>query len=190
MLFRSAGMVLGVPCFFSDGFSCYYRALIECYHEIKIFPRTGKRGRPKDPVKEPHPELVYGQIVKEKENGKFMKITYRIRCGAERLNKLGLKIGTSLLERLNLTIRHALSPLTRKTLGFSKKRANLRKQTTLFQAFYNFARPHMSLREKVNDTHDLFVQRWEERTPGMAAGITDHVWTFRELLTAKFCSDP
>jgi len=186
----TVGMVLGVPCFFSDGFSCYYRALIECYHEIKIFPRTGKRGRPKDPVKEPHPELVYGQIVKEKENGKFMKITYRIRCGAERLNKLGLKIGTSLLERLNLTIRHALSPLTRKTLGFSKKRANLRKQTTLFQAFYNFARPHMSLREKVNDTHDLFVQRWEERTPGMAAGITDHVWTFRELLTAKFCSDP
>ena len=42
----TAGMVLGVPCFFSDGFSCYYRALIECYHEIKIFPKTGKRGAP------------------------------------------------------------------------------------------------------------------------------------------------
>ena len=88
----TAGMVLGVPCFFSDGFSCYYRALIECYHEIKIFPKTGKRGRPKDPVKEPHPQLVYGQIVKEKEKGKLIKITYRIRCGAERLKKTGLKI--------------------------------------------------------------------------------------------------
>ena len=48
----------------------------------------------------------------------------------------------------------------------------------------------MSLREKINDTDDLFVQKWVERTPGMAASITDHVWTFRELLTAKFCNDP
>ncbi len=37
----TAGIVLGVPCFFSDGFSCYYSALIECYHRIKVFPRTG-----------------------------------------------------------------------------------------------------------------------------------------------------
>ncbi|MCP4156960.1 MAG: hypothetical protein GY757_55115 [bacterium] len=37
----TAGIVLGVPCFFSDGFSCYYSALIEHYHRIKVFPRTG-----------------------------------------------------------------------------------------------------------------------------------------------------
>jgi hypothetical protein len=51
----TAGIVLGVPCFFSDGFSCYFNALVEYYHEIKIFPKTGQRGRPKKPVKEPHP---------------------------------------------------------------------------------------------------------------------------------------
>jgi IS1 family transposase/transposase-like protein len=185
----TASIVLGVPCFFSDGFSCYYNALIECYHKIKIFPRTGKKGRPKDPVKEPHPDLVYGQIVKENEGGRIVRITYRIKCGAERFKQLGLKISTTLLERLNLTIRHALSPLVRKTLGFSKKRENLRRQTTFFQAFYNFARPHMSLREKIFETDKLFVQKWTPKTPGMAAGITDHVWTFRELLTAKFYSD-
>jgi IS1 family transposase/transposase-like protein len=131
----TASVVLGVPCFFSDGFSCYYNALIECYHKIKIFPRTGKKGRPKDPVKEPHPDLVYGQIVKEREGGRIAKITYRIKCGAERFKQLGLKISTTLLERLNLTIRHALSPLTRKTLDFSKKREKSQKANDFFSSF-------------------------------------------------------
>ena len=61
----TAAVVLGVPCFFSDGFSCYLSALIEVYHTLKTFPRTGKPGRPKQPVKEPPPDLVYGQVVKE-----------------------------------------------------------------------------------------------------------------------------
>ena len=61
----TATVVLGVPGFFSDGFSCYLSALIEVYHTLKTFPRTGKPGRPKQPVKAPHPDLVYGQVVKE-----------------------------------------------------------------------------------------------------------------------------
>ena len=70
---------------------------------------------------------------------KLVSLTYRVRCGSERLAELGLKIGTSFLERLNLTIRQSLSPLKRKTLGYSKERENLKKQTVFFQAFYNFA---------------------------------------------------
>ncbi|WDN90559.1 hypothetical protein BuS5_03530 [Desulfosarcina sp. BuS5] len=189
LIAMTAGIVLGVLCFFSDGFSCYFNALLEYYHEIKIFPKTGQRGHPKEPVKEPHSELVYGQMVKEKKNGKLLKITYRIRCGAERLAKLGFKIGTSFLERLNLTIRQSLSPLKRKTLGYSKNRENLKKQTVFFQAFYNFARSHMSLRERICDSEERFQKKWNQKTPGMAAGITDHVWTFRELLTVKIATD-
>jgi len=102
---------------------------------IKIFPRTGKKGRPKDPVKEPHPDLVYGQIVKENEGGRIVKITYRIKCGAERLKHLGLKISTTLLERLNLTIRQTLSPLVRKTLGFCKKKRKSQKTNDIFSSF-------------------------------------------------------
>jgi hypothetical protein len=60
----------------------------------------------------------------------------------------------------------------------------------LFQAFYNFARAHMSLRVPLPDQEPyapgLIQSKWCHRTPGMAAGLTDHVWTFRELLTAKF----
>ena len=186
----TARIVLGIPCFFSDGFSCYMRALIESYHKIKVFSKTGKPGRPKDPIKEPHPDLVYGQVIKERQGSRITGVTYRIKCGAKRLAQLGLKISTTLLERLNLTLRQSLAPLARKTLGFSKERKNLRKQIVFFQAFYNFARPHMSLREKVSETTKPFEQRWASKTPGMAAGLTDHVWTFRELLTAKLAQAP
>ncbi len=186
----TARIVLGVPVFFSDGFSCYFQALIEYYHQIKTFARTGKKGRPKNPVKEPHPELVYGQVVKERKGGRIVRITYRIKCGAERLAQLGLKVSTTLLERLNLTFRQSLAPLARKTLGFSKDRENLRKQVTFFQVFYNFARPHMSLREKISENDTPFAQKWKQKTPAMAASLTDHVWTFRELLTVKLAQVP
>lgn len=185
LIAMTAKVVFGIPCFFSDGFSCYFTALVHFYHQIKDFPKTGKPGRPKEPVKEPHPDLVYGQIIKEKKGGRLVNIIYTIRCGIQRFTQLGLTISTTLLERLNLTIRQTLSPLARKTLAFCKKRENLKKQMIFFQAYYNFARPHMGLREKLVDTDVLFHQKWRPRTPGMAAGITDHVWTFRELLTMK-----
>lgn len=183
-------IIVGVPCFFSDGYSCYRQALIHCYHKIKTFPRTGKKGCPKNPIKEPHPDLVYGQVVKERKQGRIVNITYRVKCGAERLAQLGKKISTTLIERLNLTFRQSLAPLARKTLSFSKERENLKKQTVFFQAFYNFARPHMSLREKISKTTEPFEQRWKQKTPGMAAGLTDHIWTFRELLTIKLAYAP
>ena len=74
--------------------------------------------------------------------------------------------------------------------NYSKKRDNLKKLTVFFQAYYNFARPHMSLREKFDETDNLYVQKWTPRTPGMAAGLTDHVCSFRELLTVKFDHAP
>jgi len=186
----TAAVVLGVPCFFSDGFSCYLAALIEVYHTLKTLPRTGKPGRPKQPLKEPHPELVYGQIIKKTQKGRLQELVYRVRCGAKRLEDLGLSISTSVLERLTLTLRHALAPLVRKSASCCKDRTQMRRRVVLFQAFYNFARPHMSVRLSLPDQDQpvlgLIQPKWLPRTPGMAAGLTDHVWTFRELLTAKF----
>lgn len=186
----TAAVVLGVPCFFSDGFSCYLTALIEVYHTLKTFPRTGKPGRPKQPVKEPHPDLVYGQVIKKTQQGRLHELVYRVRCGARRLETLGVSISTSLLERLNLTLRHALAPLVRKSWSFCKDRTQMRRRVILFQAFYNFARPHMSVRLPLppqdQQRSGLIQLKWLPRTPGMAAGLTDHVWPFRELLTAKF----
>ena len=61
-------------------------------------------------------------------------------------------------------------------------------QADLFQVFYNFARPHLSLRipPDVPIKFDGCVEKkYSLRTPGMAAGITDHIWTFKELLTFR-----
>jgi IS1 family transposase/transposase-like protein len=186
----TAAVVMGVPCFFSDGFSCYLAALIEVSHRLKTFAPTGKRGRPRNPGKEPHPALVYGQVVQKKRQGRLQELVYRVRCGGERFAELGLSLSTSLIERLNLTLRHALAPLVRKSQSFCKDRTPMRRRVIFFQAFYNFARPHMSLRlplaEQQPPVSGLIQPKWYQRTPGMAAGLTDHVWTFRELLTAKF----
>jgi IS1 family transposase len=186
----TALVVLGIPAFLSDGFSSYQSALVEVYHQIKTFARTGKPGRPKNPIKEPHPDLVYAQLVKQKEQGRLKTLVQRVCLGANRLTDLGIKISTSLVERFNLTLRHALAPLARKSLGFCKDRTQLRRRVTFYHAYYNFARPHQSLRLPLydGDTPEVarFQPKWQHRTPGMAAGLTDHVWSFRELLTAKF----
>lgn len=182
--------VAGIPVFFSDGFTCYLAALIAAFHVVTTFARTGKRGRPRKPLCAPHPDLVYGQLVKQKKQGKLLALSTRVVLGAERLTHLGLTISTALVERVNLTLRQALAPLARKTSSFCKDRERLRQRVVFFQAFYNFARPHQSLRlplpEPSSRASGLIQPKWQRRTPGMAAGLTDHVWTFRELLTVKF----
>jgi IS1 family transposase/transposase-like protein len=182
--------VAGIPAFFSDGFTWYLAALIAAFHVVTTFARTGKRGRPRKPVCEPHPDLVYGQLVKQKKQGKLLTLSTRGVLGAERLAQRGFTISTALVERVHLTLRQALAPLARKTSSFCKDRERLRQRVVFFQAFYNVARPHMSLRQPLprhaRTRHGAMCPRWRERTPAMAAGVTDHVWNFRELLTAKF----
>ena len=182
--------VAGIPAFFSDGFTCYLAALIAAFHVVTTFARTGKRGRPRKPRCEPHPALVYGQLVKQKHQGKLLTLSTRVVVGTERLAHLGLRISTALVERVNLTLRQSLAPLVRKTSGFCKDRERLQQRVVFFQAFYNMARPHMSLQQPLaqqeQTRHGAIRPRWRQQTPAMAAGMTDHVWTFRELLTVKF----
>jgi len=184
------GRVAGIPAFFSDGFTSYLAALIAAFHVVTTFVRTGTRGRPRKPLWEPHPELVYGQLIKQKKQGKLLTLSTHVVLGAERLTQRGLTISTALVERVNLTLRQALAPLARKTYSFCKDRERMRQRVVFFQAFYNVARPHMSLQQQLlwqeRTRHGAIRPRWRKRTPAMAAGLTDHVWTFRELLTAKF----
>ena len=182
--------VAGIPAFFRDGFPCSLAALLAAFHVVTTFARTGRRGRPRLPLCEPHPDLVYGQLVKQQKQGKLLTLSPRVVLGAERLTSLGLTLSTALVERVNVTLRQALAPLVRKTPSFCKDRERLRQRVVFFQAFYNVARPHMSLRQPLplheRTPHGAIRPRWRERTPALAAGVTDHVWTFRELLTTKF----
>ena len=182
--------VAGIPAFFSDGFTGYLAALSAAVHVVTTFARTGKRGRPRKPRYEPPPELVYGQVVKQKKQGQLLTLSTRVVLGAERLAHLGCTISTAWVERVNLTLRQALAPLARKTARFCKDRERMRQRVVFCHAFYNVARPPRSLRQPLplheRTRHGAIRPRWRERTPALAAGLTDHVWTFRELLTAKF----
>jgi IS1 family transposase len=73
-------------------------------------------------------------------------------------------------ERTNLSLRTFSRRFVRRTINFSKKTDNHRHAVALFAAHFNFCRVHKSLGGK---------------TPAMAAGLTDHVWTVAELLSAK-----
>lgn len=75
-------------------------------------------------------------------------------------------ISTSYIERQNLTMRQAIKRFARLTLGFSKKLENLKAAVALHFAYYNFCRVHSALRV----------------SPAMQAGLTDRIWSLRELL--------
>ena len=139
--------VAGIPAFFSDGFTCSLAALIAAFHVVTTFARTGKRGRPRKPRWEPHPDLVYGQLVKQKQQGKWLTLSTRVVLGAERLTSLGDTISTALVERVNLPLRQALAPLARKPSSVCQDRERMRQRVLFFHAFYNVARPHRSLRQ-------------------------------------------
>jgi IS1 family transposase len=84
-------------------------------------------------------------------------------------------ISTSYVERQNLTMRMGMRRFTRLTNAFSKKVENLAHAVSLHYMYYNFARVHQSL-TIVNDDGTR-----PKRTPAMAAGVSDHVWTLREI---------
>ena len=85
------------------------------------------------------------------------------------------KISTSYVERQNLTMRMGMRRFTRLTNGFSKKVENLAHAVSLHYMFYNFARVHQSLTITDEDGRTI------KRTPAMAVGVADHVWTLREI---------
>ena len=84
-------------------------------------------------------------------------------------------ISTSYVERQNLTMRMGMRRFTRLTNGFSKKVENLAHAVSLHYMYYNFARVHQSLTVENEDGTRT------KRTPAMAAGVADHVWTLREI---------
>jgi hypothetical protein len=182
--------VAGLPACFSDGCTCSLAARRAACHVVTTVTRTGKRGRPRQPRCAPHPALVYGPLVTQQHQGTLRALSTRVVLGAERLRHLGLTISTALVERINLPVRQALAPVVRQTSSCCTDRERLRQRVVFCQAFSNVARPPMSVRQPLplhaRTHHGAIRPRWRQRTPAMAAGVTDHVWTFRELLTAKF----
>lgn len=144
-------------------------------------------GRKPNPVLVPYPNLKYAKVCKKRKNGRIIEVIQRIVYGnpEEVMRLLGVdyggKINTAYIERINLTIRNSLARFVRKSMNCSKILRRHTHALDFFQAWYNFVKPHKSLRLEVNQGR----KRWMQRTPAMAEGLVDHVWTIKELMTFR-----
>ncbi len=178
--------------FTSDKLPAYVAALIANYSTPEPPPLKRGPGRPRqEPQRILDPDLCYAQVDKRREGGRVVEVHRRIIFGsAQDIARLlkedgcGLQINTAYVERDNLTSRQSNGRLVRKTWSHSKKEYFLRQQIALEDAVYNFVRPHSALRVKLLRLA-AHGRKWEQRTPAMAAGLTDHIWTLEELLSYR-----
>ena len=92
----------------------------------------------------------------------------RARCTASR------KINTSFIERLNLFIRRSLASMQRKTNSAAKTREKLREALDLLRCYYDFVRPHGSLK-----------YGGICRTPAVIAGLVTRTLSLRDIFMAS-----
>ncbi len=97
------------------------------------------------------------------------------------------RLNTAFIERVNLTVRHGVAALARRTWATSLQASQLLAHLEGWRAYYHFVRPHQALRVMLVQPRErgskLAAQRSGQRTPAMAAGRTTRRWTAREVLS-------
>jgi hypothetical protein len=180
------GRLAGTPGLITTGeWSSYPEVIKEVFGAEVTPPRTGKPGRPRKPYKVVPGGLNYATVCKRREKGRVVEVITEVVMGALAavlaLLGVGKKISTSYIERQNATDRHRNAREACKTYRFSKA-LEMHESMTYFTMYsYNFCQPVRTLREKVGP------RRYRQRTPAMAAGLTDHVWSFSEWLAFPVC---
>jgi IS1 family transposase len=179
------------PLFLTDGFREYLTALLTHYGYWVQPPRRQDKGPAPKPRWMPVPQLLYAQGVKTVRRRRLVDVQHRVVFGSlEAINHvlapLGWQINTAFVERINLTIRQHVAAVGRRVSTLCKHEAGLRQQLVLYHVYHNFCLLHASLRQPLSQplpTHGHGAAKtWQPRTPAMAAGLTDHVWTLREVL--------
>jgi IS1 family transposase len=180
-----------VPLFLTDGFNEYKTAILAHFgHWIQPERRRDKGPMPK-PRWMPLPELLYGQVVKSYRRRRIVGVKHRVVFGTqlaieEVLAKCGWTINTAFVERLNLDLRQCVAAIGRRVNTVCQGEESLLDRLVLFQTYHNFVLPHASLRqplpvpEMINGSGS--AKLWQPQTPAMAAGLTDHVWSLKEVL--------
>jgi len=168
--------------FSSDQLDQYKSALLKVYGVPVLPPKKSGPGRPPHSKLVPPDDLLYVQVVKKYKRNRVADISSRIVFGDPlkvdevlRQSKVSQAINTSYVERNNGTVRHIDARCTRKTYRFSKCSQNHVRQLDLSLAYYHLCLPHRTLTKRNK----------RSTTPFMSAGLTDHVWTMRELLQYK-----
>jgi hypothetical protein len=168
----------------TDEYAPYRGAIPEAYGETITPPRSGKRGRPRKGYKVPPAGLTYATVHKTRSKGRVVKVEQRIIFGtagevgaALARSASSRAVNTSFVERQNGTDRNRNARKVRKSYCFSKDWSVHRAITYFTMYSYNFCWPVRTLRVKTDGG------AWARRTPAMAAGLADHVWSLSEWLT-------
>jgi len=180
-----------VPLFLSDGYPHYLTAIVtHCGHWVQP-PRQQATGPAPKPRWMPLPTLLYAQVIKTMRRRRLVRVSHRVVLGTleavqQVLAGCGWQIQTAFVERLNLSLRQRVAAIGRRSATTCKGEEGLRQQLALFQVYHNFVLPHASLRQALAaplPTHGTGSAKvWQPCTPAMAAGLTDHVWSLREVL--------
>jgi IS1 family transposase len=179
------------PLFLTDGFKEYLTALLTHYGQWVQPPRRQSTGPMPKPRWMPRPQLLYAHVIKTVRRRRLVRVRHRVVCGTlaavqQVLAACGWQSNTAFIERVNLSIRQHVAAVGRRVSTLCKGEDGLHQQLTLYHVYYNFCLPHASLRVPLpqplptNGTGS--AKTWQSRTPAMAAGLTERVWTLREVL--------
>src|SRR5216683_818668 len=180
-----------MPAWFSDGFKGYLPAILNHFGLWMHRARRQDKGPWPKPRWMPLPGLLYAQVVKSYRRRRLVGVQHRVVFGTrlaieQLLAACGWTMNTAFIERLNLDIRQRVAASGRRVNTLCQGESGLRDQLALFQVYHNFVLPHASLRqpllipEATNGYGSAKV--WRPCTPAMAAGLTDHVWSLKEVL--------
>jgi len=168
-----------------DGLETYVKA-------IRLIFREHTPGRPQKGKScwQLWASLCITQVVKSYAKRRLVDVQHRIVQGtSEAVDGLIAHsqgqggINTAFIERLNATWRARLHHLVRRGRGLARQVLTLERDMYLLGAVYNFCTFHGSLRTA--RPAEGMGRRWDQRTPAMAAGLTDHRWSVLELLSLK-----
>jgi hypothetical protein len=180
-----------VPLFLSDGYAHYLTAIVTHFGCWEQPPRRQARGPAPKPRWMPLPALRYAQVVKSYRRRRLVEVQHRVVFGTKAaveqvLAACGRQINTSFVEQLNLRLRQRVAAIRRRSATSCKSPDGLGQQLVLFQVYHNFVLPHASLRqalaEAIPTNGSGSAKVWRPCTPAMAAGVTDHAWSLREVL--------
>jgi transposase-like protein len=184
---RRCALALCALLICTDGFPAYPKSIIKAFrNKVKDTPGPGAS------KKVVWPRLYIGTVIKSTVKRRLTEVSRRMSYGQWRkakkllkLSKAGKKLNTSFIERFNGTIRERFAPFTRKCRYLATKVETVHAGIYLIGSVYNFCSPHHELSK--SKTKGGFGQPC---TPAMASGLTDHVWSVRELLTYKVAPPP
>lgn len=163
---RSGGRALG---WIGDGWQPYQDLIARTYRRPV---RTGKRGRP--PLRVPDGVRLTQAVKHRDARGRLTHVEVRAAIGPAAERPYPVHV-----ERLNGVLRDQLNALTRRTHAFAKTAVTWDALLGLALFAQNWLRPHPALRLPTAEPG----RRYRRRTPAMALGLTDHVWTWAEFLT-------